>query len=67
MVEHFLKRHREFSLLPLEGLLDYPLERWIAGVGCWRMFPGGDHDGFTVHVMVRRRASVHLPTPAADP
>ena len=55
VVERFLERHGEFSLLPLEGALDYPLERWIAGPGCWQMFPGGEHDGFTVHVMARRR------------
>ncbi len=60
VVERFLKQHREFSLLPLAGVLDYPLERWIAGVGCWRMFPDGDHDGFTVHVMVRRRPSIRV-------
>ncbi len=56
VVERFLERNREFSLLPLEGTLEFPLERWIAGPGCWRMFPGGEHDGFTVHVMARRRA-----------
>ncbi len=60
VIERFLERRDDFSLLPLEGVLDYPMERWIAGTGCWRMFPGGDHDGFTVHVMVRRRSSVRV-------
>ncbi len=61
VVERFLERHSGFSLLPLEGALDYPLDRWIAGPGCWQMFPSGDHDGFTVHVMVRRRPGIHVP------
>ncbi len=60
VVERFLDQHAEFSLLPLGGVLDYPLDRWIAGAGCWQMFPGGDHDGFTVHVMVRRRPSIQV-------
>ncbi len=60
VVERFLKQHRELSLLPLEGMVDYPLERGITGTGCWRMFPDGDHDGFTVHVMVRRPPSISL-------
>ena len=63
VVERFLKRHPELSLLPLEGMLDYPLERWIAGVGCWRMVPDGDHDGFTVHVMIRRRQGIAVAEP----
>lgn len=55
VVERFLAEHREFSLLPLEDHLDYPLDRWIAGRGIWRIFPAGEHDGFTVHAMVRRK------------
>ncbi len=66
VVERFLERHGEFSLLPLEGALDFPLERWIAGDGCWRVLPDGDHDGFTVHVMVRRRPGVRLAQPPAE-
>lgn len=65
VVEHFLKQHRGFSLLPLEGALDFPLERWIVGEGCWRMFPEGDHDGFTVHVLVKRKPGIRLAEPTA--
>ncbi|MCP3961464.1 MAG: hypothetical protein GY719_26770 [bacterium] len=60
VVETFLERHGEFSLLPLEDQVDYPLAGWIAGPGCWRMLPEGDHDGFTVHALVRRRQGVAL-------
>jgi 16S rRNA (cytosine967-C5)-methyltransferase len=30
-----------------------PLDRWVAGPGCWRVLPDEDHDGFTVHVLRR--------------
>ncbi|MEM7588478.1 MAG: hypothetical protein AAF560_34135, partial [Acidobacteriota bacterium] len=54
VIDSFLERHEEFSLLPLTEALGYPLEQWIMGDGCWRVLPGGDHDGFTVHAMIRR-------------
>ena len=63
VIERFLERNRGFSLLPLEDRLGYPLERWIVDTGCWRVFPGGDHDGFTVHVMIRRGAGLQLSVP----
>ena len=63
VVGHFLEQHPEFSALPLEDVLDYPLEGWIAGAGRWRVYPDGDHDGFTVHVMVRRRSGIQLSLP----
>ena len=63
VVEHFLEKHSEFSLLPLEGMLAYPLERWVAGPGRWQVLPEDDHDGFTVHVLVRRRAGIQLALP----
>ena len=56
VVERFLARRPEFRLLPLDGLLPGALDRWIAGPGLWRMLTGGDHDGFTVHVVERRRS-----------
>ena len=43
-----------FALLPLEDHLDYPFDRWIVGPGAWRIFPAAEHDGFTVHALVRR-------------
>lgn len=55
VVGRFLKDRRDFKLLDLEGSLPYPLGERIAGPGCWRMPPEADHDGFTVHVMVRCR------------
>ncbi len=58
VVARFLERRPEFSLLPLEDTLDFPLERGIAGDGCWRMEPEGDHDGFTVHALTRRRSTL---------
>ena len=60
VVQTFLERHGEFSLLPLEDEIAYPLEGWIDGPGCWRMLPAGDHDGFTVHALVRRRQGVSI-------
>ena len=58
VIAAFLEKYREFSPLPLESLLGYPLDRWITGLGSWRLHPEGDHDGFTVHVLARRRPAV---------
>ena len=55
VVRRFLAERRDFELLELASLLPYPLDQQIAGPGCWRLPPADDHDGFTVHVMVRRR------------
>ncbi len=55
VVRRFLAEHREYSLLPLDEHLPYPLDRWTVDRGCWRLPPEGDHDGFTVHVMARSR------------
>ena len=57
VVASFLDLHPDFSLVPLEDHLGYPLNGWIAGRGSWRLLPAGDHDGFTVHVLVRRKAN----------
>ncbi len=54
VVERFLAENPAFALLPLEDHLDYPLDRWIVGPGAWRIFPAAEHDGFTVHALVRR-------------
>ncbi|MCH9647417.1 MAG: hypothetical protein K0U98_04205 [Deltaproteobacteria bacterium] len=53
VVEHFLQGRDDFQPLPLHGVLQAPRDRFIAGPGMWRVFPGGDHDGFTVHVLKR--------------
>jgi 16S rRNA (cytosine967-C5)-methyltransferase len=49
-----LERRGDLELVELEGLLSPPLDRSIRGPGFWRIFPGGDHDGFSLHVMRRR-------------
>ena len=54
VIRRFLEAERDFELLDLEGRLAYPLGQRISGPGCWRMPPEADHDGFTVHVLVRR-------------
>ena len=54
VVSAFLERNQEFELLDLNGLLSPPIDRAIEAQGRWRLLPGGDHDGFTVHVMKRR-------------
>jgi 16S rRNA (cytosine967-C5)-methyltransferase len=54
VVNEFLRHGTDFSPEPLEEVLDLPLKSFIQGPGCWRMLPGGEHDGFTVHVLRRR-------------
>lgn len=63
VVDQFLATHEQFSPLPLEDVLSYPLDRWIAGPGRWRVYPEADHDGFTVHVLVRRSSGIQLSLP----
>jgi 16S rRNA (cytosine967-C5)-methyltransferase len=57
VVAEFLAHTSEFSLLDLTGRLPYPLERWLAGKGRWQILPGDHHDGFTLHVLVRKEAN----------
>ncbi len=54
VVERFLERRPGFLPLPLAGLLPPPLDAGIDAPGRWRVLPGGDHDGFTASVLVRR-------------
>ncbi len=51
----FLATHPEYSLLPLEELLESPVAAGITGPGGWRILTGGDHDGFTVNVLAKAR------------
>lgn len=53
VVARFLATHPELSLLPLEGSLESPVAAGITGPGAWRILTGGDHDGFTVHVLAK--------------
>ncbi len=54
VVGRFLEERPELSLLPLEDLLEPPVRGAIRGRGFVRIFPGGDHDGFSIHVLRRR-------------
>ncbi len=55
VVRKFLEENRDFSLFPLGDVLEAPARRYIVGEGAWCMLPGGEHDGFTVHVLLRHR------------
>lgn len=54
VVSRFIERNPEFAPVPLEDVLTSPLSKLVRGPGRWRIFPGGDHDGFTVHALARR-------------
>jgi 16S rRNA (cytosine967-C5)-methyltransferase len=53
VVRQFLKRHRDFELVDLEGLLSESIARGIEAPGRWRVLTTPEHDGFTVHVLRR--------------
>jgi 16S rRNA (cytosine967-C5)-methyltransferase len=53
VVARFLARHGQFRPVELSALVPPPLGRAVAGPGFWRLLPGGDHDGFSVHVLRR--------------
>ena len=55
-VRAFRERHPEFELESLEGCLPGSLEESLEARGRWRLLPGDDHDGFTVHVLRRGEA-----------
>jgi 16S rRNA (cytosine967-C5)-methyltransferase len=57
VVARFLERHADLSPRPLEGLLEPSAAEGLMGAGAWRMPTGGDHDGFTVHVLQKARPS----------
>lgn len=54
-VAAFVARHPEFEPLDLSDRVHPAMASGIEAPGRWRLFPGGDHDGFTVHVLGRRR------------
>lgn len=54
VVGAFLEGRRDFALVALEEAIPAHLKSFIEGPGLWRALPGGDHDGFTVHVLERR-------------
>ncbi len=64
VVARFLASRGDFALEPLEGRLEASAAGGIAGIagvagivgpGAWRILTGGDHDGFTVHVLRKAR------------
>jgi 16S rRNA (cytosine967-C5)-methyltransferase len=55
VVSRFIAAHPGFALLPLDGALDTPVAGGVTGPGSWRLLTGGDHDGFSVHVLAKAR------------
>jgi 16S rRNA (cytosine967-C5)-methyltransferase len=55
VVARFLEADRNFAPEPLEGALEPLLAGGLLGPGAWRTLTGGDHDGFTVHVLRKAR------------
>ncbi|MEO8503857.1 MAG: transcription antitermination factor NusB [Acidobacteriota bacterium] len=55
VVASFLAEHSDFEPEELTGQVPAALERHLISPGFWRLATAGDHDGFTVHVLKRRR------------
>jgi 16S rRNA (cytosine967-C5)-methyltransferase len=55
VVQRFLSRHGDFALEAVADRLPETMRSGGGERGCWRVLTGGDHDGFTVHVLRRRR------------
>jgi 16S rRNA (cytosine967-C5)-methyltransferase len=53
VVARFLATHPEFTLPPLAEGLEKPVAAGVTGPGAWRVLTGGDHDGFSVHVLAK--------------
>jgi 16S rRNA (cytosine967-C5)-methyltransferase len=51
VMARFLATHPDFSLTPLEGMLETTVASGVTGPGAWQILTGGDHDGFTVNVL----------------
>jgi 16S rRNA (cytosine967-C5)-methyltransferase len=51
VVARFLSSRPDFAPVRLEGVLETPLAGGLLESGGWRVLSGGDHDGFTVHVL----------------
>jgi 16S rRNA (cytosine967-C5)-methyltransferase len=49
-----LARCPELAPADLAALVPPPLDQGLVGPGHWRLLTGGDHDGFSVHVLRRR-------------
>jgi len=53
VIAELLAEHHDLTALPLDDLLEPPLRGMVRGEGFVRIFPGGDHDGFSIHVLRR--------------
>jgi 16S rRNA (cytosine967-C5)-methyltransferase len=53
VVAGFLHRHGDFAPEPLEERLPAPVSGAVRGPGFVRIYPAGDHDGFSIHVLRR--------------
>jgi 16S rRNA (cytosine967-C5)-methyltransferase len=59
VVGRFLAARSDFAPAPLAAELPPPLDRGVEAPGLWRVLTGGDHDGFTVHVLRRGASTRH--------
>ncbi|HYN22965.1 MAG TPA: hypothetical protein VE078_18540, partial [Thermoanaerobaculia bacterium] len=55
VVSRFLAARSDFAPLALEEVVDTSLASCVTGPGAWRVLTGGDHDGFTAHVLAKAR------------
>ena len=55
MAERFLARRSTFVLEPVADSLPPTMRAGGGEHGLWRVLTAGDHDGFSVHVLRRRR------------
>jgi 16S rRNA (cytosine967-C5)-methyltransferase len=58
IVAGFLRRRKEFALVPLENRVAAAHRAAVAALGKWQLPTAVDHDGFTVHVLSRSRKPV---------
>ncbi len=54
VVEDFAADSSDFEPVALDEVLDFAPAKHVIGPGAWRLLTGGDHDGFTAHVLKRR-------------
>ncbi|MFQ5351299.1 MAG: transcription antitermination factor NusB, partial [Thermoanaerobaculia bacterium] len=55
VVERFLARRGDFALEPVIAGLPPSMHAGGGEAGLWRVLTDGDHDGFSVHILRRRR------------
>ena len=55
VIAAFLEERPDFEPLPLAGLIPSHLEEGLAAPALWRIFPEDDHDGFSAHVLQRKK------------